>query len=125
MGFNFDIFPPDRMVTVVARGEITMLDLANLTKDLIDAGVLAYRKIIDITSATSTIGENELAVIAERLRNAPVPRQRGPLAIVADHERGELARLFMSMTSEERPVQVFRSIHEARKWLLATSRVEL
>jgi hypothetical protein len=125
MGFQFDIFPPDRIVTVVARGEITMFDLAKLTKDLIDAGVLTYRKIVDITSATSAIGENELGMIAERLRNAPVPRQRGPLAIVADHERGELARLFMSMTSEERPVQVFRSIHEARKWLLATSRVEL
>ncbi|MBL0900463.1 MAG: hypothetical protein IBJ17_17420 [Reyranella sp.] len=64
-------------------------------------------------------------MLAERLRTAPVPRQRGPLAIVADHERGELARLFTSMTSDERPVKVFRSIHAARKWLLENSRVEL
>ena len=70
---------------------------------------------------TSAIGEAELETIAERLRSVPLLKPRGPLAIVADGNRGELGRLFMSLTSDERPVQVFRSIHEARKWLLANS----
>jgi hypothetical protein len=124
MPFKLDIFPPDRMVVAVARGDITLEDLALLVKELIDTGTLPYRKIIDITSATSTIGREELEGIAERLRSAPVLRPRGPLAIVADGNRGELGRLFMSLTSEERPVQVFRSIHDARRWLLANSKVE-
>lgn len=124
MPFKLDIFPPDRMVVAVARGDITLEDLALLVKELIDTGTLPYRKIIDITSATSTIGREELEGIAERLRFAPVQRPRGPLAIVADGNRGELGRLFMSLTSEERPVQVFRSIHDARRWLLANSKVE-
>ncbi len=121
MPFKLDIFPPDRMVVAVARGDITLEDLALLVKELIDTGTLPYRKIIDITSATSSIGREELEGIAERLRSAPVQR---PLAIVADGNRGELGRLFMSLTSEERPVQVFRSIHDARRWLLANSKVE-
>lgn len=124
MPFKLDIFPPDRMVVAVARGDITLEDLALLVKELIDTGTLPYRKIIDITSATSAIGREELEGIAERLRSAPVQRPRGPLAIVADGNRGELGRLFMSLTSEERPVQVFRSIHDARRWLLANSKVE-
>lgn len=124
MPFKLDIFPPDRMVVAVARGDITLQDLALLVKELIDTGTLPYRKIIDITSATSAIGREELEGIAERLRSAPVQRPRGPLAIVADGNRGELGRLFMSLTSEERPVQVFRSIHDARRWLLANSKVE-
>jgi hypothetical protein len=124
MPFKLDIFPPDRMVVAVARGDITLEDLALLVKELIDTGTLPYRKIIDITSATSTIGREELEGIAERLLSAPVLRPRGPLAIVADGNRGELGRLFMSLTSEERPVQVFRSIHDARRWLLANSKVE-
>ena len=95
-----------------------------LVKELIDSGTLPYRKIIDITSATSALGKEELESIAERLRTAPLQRPRGPLAIVADGNRGELGRLFMSLTSEERPVQVFRSIHDARRWLLANSKVE-
>lgn len=124
MPFKLDIFPPDRMVVAVARGDITLEDLALLVKELIDSGTLPYRKIIDITSATSAISREELEGIAERLRSAPVQRPRGPLAIVADGNRGELGRLFMSLTSEERPVQVFRSIHDARRWLLANSKVE-
>lgn len=123
MPFKLDIFAPDRIVVVVARGDITVMDLADLVKQFIDTNTLPYRKIIDITSATSSIGKEELAVIAERLRSTPLAKPRGPLAIVADHKRGELARLFTSLTSTERPVEVFRSIHEARKWLLATSPV--
>ncbi|TAJ83885.1 hypothetical protein [Reyranella sp.] len=118
MPFKLDIFAPDRIVVGVARGDISATDLAAFVKEMIDAGVLHYRKIIDITSATSSMGQEELSAIAERLRSAPVLKPRGPLAIVADHKRGELARLFMSMTSDKRPVEVFRSIHEARRWLL-------
>ncbi|MDB5486838.1 MAG: hypothetical protein JWQ58_553 [Reyranella sp.] len=115
MPFEIDIFPPDRMVVAVARGEISLADLMMLVKELIDSGTLSYRKIIDVTSATSAIGKDELESIAERLRSVPVLKPRGPLAIVADSNRGELGRMFMSLTSDERLVQVFRSIHEARK----------
>ena len=121
MPFKVDIFSPDRMVVAVARGEISLADLMMLVKELVDSGTLSYRKIIDITSATSAIGKDELEGVAERLRSVPVLKPRGPLALVADGNRGELARLFMSLTLGERPVQVFRSIHEARKWLLANS----
>lgn len=125
MPFKVDIFPPDRMVVAVARGEVSLADLMMLVKELIDSGTLPYRKIIDITSATSAIGKGELENIAERLRSVPVSKPRGPLAIVADGNRGALARMFTSLTSDERPVQVFRSIHDARKWLLANSKVVL
>ena len=125
MPFKVDIFPPDRMVVAVARGEISLADLMMFVKELIDSGTLPYRQIIDITSATSAIGKDELESIAERLRSVPVLKPRGPLAIVADSTRGELGRMFISLTSDERPVQVFRSIHEARKWLLANSKVAL
>ena len=39
------------------------------------------------------------------------------MAIVADEKLDHLARLFSGVTGEERPVNIFRSIHEARKWL--------
>ena len=53
MPFKLDIFPPDRMVVAVARGEITLADLMMLVKELIDSGTLPYRKIIDIASPTN------------------------------------------------------------------------
>ena len=124
MAFKIEIFPPDRIIVAVARGEVTMVDLQAFVAELIQSGTLHYRKIIDITSATSSIGKDELAAAAERLRAHPQLKPRGPLAIVADPKRGELARMFTAMTADERPVQVFRSIHEARKWLLANSTIE-
>ena len=50
---------------------------------------------------------------ASSIRKGP----RGPLALVADPNRGELAQTFKALTADDRPVEVFRSIHEARKWL--------
>ncbi len=118
MPFKLDIFAPDRIVVGVARGDISATDLVGFVQEMISAGVLHYRKIIDITSATSSIGKDELSALAERLRTTPGLRPRGPRALVAAHKRGDLARLFMSMTSDERPGEVFRSSHEARRWLL-------
>jgi hypothetical protein len=79
-----------------------------------------YRKIIDVTWANSkAIGQEELMSFEARLREFALHRPRGPLAIVADPNRGDLARTFKALTSADRPIEVFRSIHEARKWLAA------
>ena len=83
MPFKLDIFPPDRILIGVARGDITPADLADFLKQIIDANVLHYRKIIDVTTATTSLGEQELQAMAERLRTVPVLKPRGPLAIVA------------------------------------------
>lgn len=92
------------MVVAVARGEILLADLIMLIKELIDSGRLPYRRIIDITSATSAIGKHDLE--KHRRATAVGAKPRGPLAIVADSTRDELGWIFMSLTSDERPVQV-------------------
>ncbi|WP_139374169.1 hypothetical protein [Enhydrobacter aerosaccus] len=89
--------------------------------DIVQAGILHYRKIIDATSATSSsIGREELLAMEERLSSQTAAHNlpRGPLAIVTARERGELALMFKEMSSKDRPVEVFRTIREARKWLL-------
>jgi len=123
MPFKIDIFAPDRILVGVVRGNLTAAGLMAFVESIDAAGVPHYRKIIDVTSATPSMSTEELTVIAERFRSTPVQRPRGPLAIVADHKLDELARLFMSMTSKERPAEIFRSIHEARRWLLETSKL--
>ena len=100
MPFRLDIFHPDRILVGVARGDISLADLQDFVRQTIESGALHYRKIIDVASATSSIGREELQVVVERLRAHPQLKPRGPLAIVADHQRGELARLFMALTSE-------------------------
>ncbi|MBN9485834.1 MAG: hypothetical protein J0H44_01355 [Alphaproteobacteria bacterium] len=122
MPIHLEVFHPDRIAVGVARGEISLAEYQKLLMDIVAAGLLHYRKMIDVTAAvSSTVGRDELLAAEERLRAkmeaANVPR--GPLAIVADRKRGDLALVFKEMSSKDRPVEVFRTVREARQWLLA------
>ena len=56
MSFKLDIFPPDRIVVGVARGDISTADLAAFVQEMIAAGVLHYRKIIESYGLRTHIG---------------------------------------------------------------------
>jgi hypothetical protein len=125
MPIQLEIFHPDRIVVVVARGSITLQEYGELIAEIIRADVTRYRKIIDATSADSAaIDHNVLLAFDEQIRNASQGRPRGPLALVVDRARGDLARTFKAMASPDRPVEVFGSIHDARKWLQSLPIVE-
>jgi len=118
MPIHLEIFHPDRIVVGVARGEITLAEFGGFVRDLAQAGVMHYRKIIDVTAAKSSTVDKEALLAADaQLRELNRKGPRGPLALVADPNRGELAQTFKALAAEDRPVEVFRSLHEARKWL--------
>ena len=119
MPIHLEIYHPDRIVVGVARGEITLAEFGGFVRDLAQAGVMHYRKIIDVTAAkSSTVGKDELLAADTQLRGLDHRKgPRGPLALVTDASRGELAQAFKALTADDRPVEVFRSIHAARKWL--------
>ena len=54
MPLHMDIVPIQRLVVIVARGEVTADDLANNVKDLIAAKVAHYAKIIDVSASIQT-----------------------------------------------------------------------
>lgn len=125
MPIQLEIFPPDRIVVGVGRGNVTLEEYGNFVAEVIKAGVLHYRKIIDTTSADSmTIDKDVLLTFDERFREFSKGRPRGPLAQVVDPHRGDLARTFKLLSAADRPVEIFRSIHDARKWLKAQPMVE-
>jgi hypothetical protein len=118
MPIHLEIYHPDRIVVGVARGEVTLAEFGGFVRDLAQAGVLHYRKIIDVTAAkSSTVGKDELLAADSQLRGLNRKGPRGPLALVTDANRGELAQAFKALSADDRPVEVFRSIHQARKWL--------
>ncbi len=117
MPIQMEIFHPDRLVLGVGRGEVNLAEYAKFLGDIIQAGVLHYRKIIDLTQITARpIGVDPFLAVDERLREYSVER-RGPLALVVDDEQSALAETFKALTSRGRPVEVFHSIHDARRWL--------
>jgi hypothetical protein len=119
MPIRLTIFHPDRMIVGVATGQVTLLDLVGLFREVAESNTLHYRKLIDVTAAEAAVTHEELAAFGERVRAARTERPRGALAIVADSNRGEFARFFTELRTgtDAPPTKVFRSIHDARRWL--------
>jgi len=114
MPIHLEVYHPDRIVVGVARGEVTLVEFGGFVRDLAHGGVMHYRKIIDVTGAkSSSVGKDELLAADAQLRALNNSRPRGPLAIVADPGRGELAQTFKALAADDRPVEVFRSLREA------------
>ena len=121
MPIHIDVFHPDRIVVCTGRGAISLQEYERFVADLVKADVLHYRKIIDVTAATPQGVEREK--LADQLLRFNVAFRhlaqagRGPLAIVADTRQYDIAQAFKGGTEGERPIEVFSSIHDARKWL--------
>jgi hypothetical protein len=119
MPIRLTIFHPDRMILGVATEQVTLLDLVGFFREIVESRTLHYRKLIDVASAEPALSKEELAAFGERVREAHGERPRGALALVADSNRGEFARFFAELRSgtDAPPTKVFRSIHDARRWL--------
>ncbi len=111
------INPLERLVVGVATGTLTMSEIAKFMEGVMSARATRYRKLIDVTDCIAGFGEAEVAAFAQVLSNARKDRQYGPLAIVADPKRGELAHLFTTLAGDGLSAKTFRSIHDARAWL--------
>jgi hypothetical protein len=65
---------------------------------------------------TSPINREVLLAFDARLKEYN-KTPRGPLAVVARRDRNEIALAFKAITSRDRPIEIFRTIHDARAWL--------
>ena len=117
MPIHLDFSHHNRIVVAVIRGRVSQEDIADAVKQFMATGAWHYRKIIDVTSGNSPVDEKGLEMLAALARNNAQDRTRGPLAFVIDPERGEIVEKFINLTAGERPVRMFRSLHDARRWL--------
>ncbi len=113
-----DISPINRLVVIVARGEVTAEEIAENTRRLVEADVPGYAKIIDTTQSKSALSREQVEKVAALLRGDPADRTRGAVAFVVNPDRKGFAEAFAEVTKGERPIQLFRSLHAARRWLL-------
>jgi hypothetical protein len=117
MPLHMDIVPIQRLVVIVAHGEVTADDLANNVKDLIAAKVAHYAKIIDVSASHWVLTKEQIDAIAETLRGDPNSEMRGPVAFIVRPEDEGFANAFAGITEGDRPVRLFHSLHQARRWL--------
>jgi hypothetical protein len=105
-----------RCVTIVARGQIMPDEIMGAAKQLFEAQVPQFAKLVDVAAASAEVSPGQVQRIAELLRGGPDVK-RGPVAFLVNPDKGEFARAFAAVTEGERPVSVFRNLREARAWL--------
>lgn len=119
MPIHVDVFHPSRLVTVVVRGAITAEEIREAVIKFLSGDIVHYRKIIDIASPTNPLDKAGTEALANLVLAQPATaKPRGPLAfVVSPGHAAENAEIFARMTGADRPVKVFQSLHQARKWL--------
>ena len=115
MPIYMEISPLHRLVTIVARGAISGEEIKGTVQKLADAGVRRFGKIVEIAGASADLTPEQIAGLAQILRRDPAAR--GPIAFVVGGRNPHFANLFAAETAQEGPVQIFRSIHDARRWM--------
>jgi hypothetical protein len=109
----------NRIVIGVGDGVLTIPDLVSYGLEVLQAKVVHYGKIIDVAGSEPDFTRTELSAFAQVVRETRADAPRGPLALVVDPKRGDLAKMFVGFEMGGRRAEVFRSIHDARRWLTA------
>jgi hypothetical protein len=117
MPLHVDISPLDRLVVIVARGQIAAEEIGAVKRQIFEANVQAYAKIIDVSQGRSDLTREQIQKVADIMHGPTDGTARGPVAFVIDPLRIGFPNMFADLTKGERPIQLFRSLHEARVWL--------
>ena len=117
MPLHIDISPLHRLVVIVARGHVTAEDIAAIKQQIADAKARPFAKIIDVSQGRSELTLEQVKRVADLLHGASGEASRGPVAFVIDPDRVDFPTKFAGVTQDERPIQLFRSLHEARAWV--------
>ena len=120
MPTNWTIDHNSRMLTAVAEGAVTRVELEDYLAAVVKAGTMSYRKLFDGRDADVAMSDEELIAIGARLRAYQATGPMGPLTIVVAGETTQgLARLFGALAAADRAIKLFREREPARRWIEA------
>jgi hypothetical protein len=122
MPIHWSISHPSKLVVAVCKGALTRKDVEDYLDAVVIADSLPYRKIFDMTQAEPAIPDDDMMALGARIRAYATMGRMGPLALVASTDVSyERAQLFAALADAERPIRIFRELHQARQWLDAQS----
>ena len=118
MPLHWTIDPKQRLVTVVAEGEVKRAEVEAYLNAVDQAGANGYRKLFDGTRGDTSMGPEDVLALGVRMRATHATGPMGPLAMVVPGDVAEpFGRMLGMLASAERPMRVFREVGPARKWI--------
>jgi len=107
-----------RMVVATGAGLLRLEDFEGALDELARPATLSYRKLVDLTHCSSSLGTADMLDLSSRIRGYSSMSALGALAIVATSEENyRQARLFEALDGTDRPIGIFRDPAAARDWL--------
>lgn len=121
MPLHWTIDSRERLLTVVAEGDVTRSD-AEAFLDVLEGGFVAYRKLFDGTKGQTSMTGEDFMTIGARIRAGHLKGPVGALAVVLSQEQAKLvSRVLGIMATARRPMRLFDEAEEeeARRWIVA------
>jgi hypothetical protein len=118
MPIQWTVSHAERLVIAKVSGDAYRTDFERYLAEIQAAGLLSYRKILDMTFAPLSMRAADIKaigrIIVEYAKNGPL----GAFAIVVDADAThEASTLFGETTRVDRPFAIFGRMAEARAWL--------
>ena len=125
MPLRWEILHPEKLVHVIADGEVTLKDMEVHFDALVVANALAYAKLFDATRLQPVYDEVDLMAMGARLSAYTEHFPSGPLAVIGRDESVVLAfKRFVNMSPSKRPADLFSTEKKARTWLAKQAALE-
>lgn len=124
MPVHWTISHPARLVVAVTKGDVSASDIEKYFAGVTADGAMAYAKIFEITHTPRALGAQSLQSLGQRVVFYAQHGQVGPLAIVAASDESHAqASIFAAAAKVDRPLMIFRELHDARRWIEAQQTV--
>lgn len=118
MPVHWTVSHPARLVVAVAKDEVKVEDIEQYFTGVTAEGAMAYRKIFEIGATPMAMTEEGLKSLGQRVMLYAQHGQVGPVALVAGSDESfAQAQTFAAAANAKRPLQIFREMHAARRWL--------
>ena len=109
-----------RLVTAKAHRVVRLQDVLDYFDALATSGAMPSPKLFDARQLDSRLSEEDMLVLAERVRANAVHDPRGAIAaVVTTPEARTAVQRFRELGGARRPVEIFATLEGARAWLVS------
>jgi hypothetical protein len=123
MPIRWTISHEERLVVATTDGVVTLQDIEAYLDALVVAEAMPYAKLFDATDVDPQATDHDVMMLGARMRAYVATWPGGPLAfVVTTRVARDFVDRFLNLAAASRPVNIFQTVDEARRWLDAQPR---
>ena len=119
MPLTWAISHADRLVAMKATESVTLKEMEEYLDDIVVNDAMPYRKLVDCTVMRPDLNDDEMMQLGARMRAYVATLEGGPMAFVVTRpDVLDYVRRYINLVmGATRPVKIFPTAGEARRWL--------